>query len=1052
MDHLPPASEVHATNTAAHGNTTDARPHAAPAQEFNRNAFLVRRIEHTDVNNDTLHRAGEAPPRSEFAQFDERLKGDFVNFLKNYTGDLSRLANEPPPPPGTISPIGRRGYGSYTSMLDAVLDDPTHRYDKEIMKRLMEEHVDDRGVVQRRVINEAKLQHFLQEPEGWIITNQLIEDQAARAFFSMGLHAAMLPPGERNMIVQDNVVQLGIDQGVLNRLGDRMQRWLGQRALDTGGRTNAPQVVLAAANALPNWFPGRAQILNQVRNMAQTLTRGDVGVGLGAAAAGVGIGVGLAGGLELGAVAGAAALGGEALGIAWQRLMRDGVRVDLRQCGAALNSIRNNPLEVAYMKAMSGIDVEDYQANGNDIVRNPNRPASESIRDVQHDLLPEAMKLLYTRVEFYKQCGVPETQIDALPEQFIFLGNTRGEQEKTATVWQQRMAEEFNPNTTIGLPLEQRLQLFREARQRVMVHYLEEMVRHDATDHNRAETLTQSEQGLRVRALQVIGEKLTERADDGTLLTERRAPIQRNIEAINGANEHLQATQATIDTYQGAFRTLTQAREAYQRFPGATGNILADIRTREDLLNVPNGTIAAPPATPNIALRELIRDRAVDALFTASLNAFTAANPRVAPSEAQQTAWRRAAEGSQAAETRAIERERARIQGEVDTLTRMQENIRTAQEALSNTNDTVSAVSQEFQRFAQDFNMVDRVNDPAVVPPLLAPPNTLTLADLQTLSTDVILARINQAYTQGAGRTPPVAFGWPESQNARADRRQQLARMAVEARAQANPAFIRSTAEATPLTPATPGALRTAFDAVTGAGVSETQLLGFTNAEINALLGAAARTNAELNNARTAAQDRLNARMQAMRELSAENTERVTVLEEQSRNMTVTPEVQRLNLTTTVMNRQGEIFARAFDAGFFQDRFFNDTLVNAGGPRRDLTQSEQANPIPEGYVELMDTFFDYRNKPNRNALFTQITQVLPPDRLAELLDRRLTMPFNLNLGAPRNDLVAVMGEIRGRLRREGAPPPPPNSLSSFDIQQAFRDIINSVRDETLALT
>ncbi len=270
-------------------------------------------------------------------------------------------------------------------------------------------------------VDQAKLANFLKTSRGMMITTQLIEDVNAQKLFALALEGVKEPRGGRNTVSEGLSVKLGIDQGRLNKLADRIPGMkgvltnVGLLASSTGGFTS-----LSALGAIHYSYLSGEPV--SVQNAAV-----------------VGGGVGLLGGLLTG------------VGIrAAKSAMRDGVTLDLQRSVAGLEQLQRNPQEAAYIKALTGIDVHDYKVeNGTLSVKPVTERVAESQRNPD-DVREEVLVGMYARSHFLEDLGVDINKQDASPEQRFLKGrkneHPRMSSEELGVHWQRMIEDEFKPN------------------------------------------------------------------------------------------------------------------------------------------------------------------------------------------------------------------------------------------------------------------------------------------------------------------------------------------------------------------------------------------------------------------------------------------------------------------------------------------------------------------------------------------------------------------------------------------------------------------------------
>lgn len=969
---------------------------------FKRNLFLNEwGTGEQQFNRGEWPKGGEL--RSEYVRFDERLHKKFTNFLDNYAQALLRAENENP----------------------GILNNPRHRHDAELLLRLTTEQktaggelmLDTRENPIRAVLME-KVSTFLDTPEGWIIAKQLLEHQTALQLYALaGTVASMRPPAERQPMPDlRHGIPIEIDRGVLNSfLEEVVGPVVDSRITAVGGRANVN---------LPPW-------LRNLRFWQVAVPT--VGVaGVGAAAGGVAFG-------EFGALAGAAAPPAiEGL----IRLLRGGVRMDFSQVASAFRLIESDPAERAYVKTVLGVDARDFRFNAATGAVELARTTTQTldVRKIQREILDK----LYTRQQYYEALGVPQNQLDTLPEQFLYTWQTAGRKEETADVVDGKIQDEFRRGGGIrdgaGLRPEQagfnsnnldvrgNLRRFFNARRKVVSEMVKELLHKEITKTDVRNPITTLEQ------------KKRDRSEETGIVREARA--RQFTERKTLYEEYRTLTQTDkekLDTYNQALTAIANARAEAQRNFGAAdiAAIQAQIDARQN--NLTNVALAGSYARRANQLENQRR---------ATITTAEAAIPATFAGRAREDEVNRRArpinERFDRMQATLKEQVADSLTEEIKQLKALRQTIETSQAALAETQTVVTESREILNALDTDFdNVVGPVN--GIVARLTAaglvlPAGfTLTEADLRTLPIDVLIQRINQANTLGAALVPPV--GWPEIQNGRAENRRRLVHAIVEARArQLNPVI------------GAPSPDFTAFTNPVQWNISENQLRVLTTAQLNQLLTDRVAANpalapllpaatAAINAVQTEARDRLQGRFNAYEQQINDFTRLMQEQDEASRNINLDQEVDQLDLTISLLRRREKVNEEAPRIISHAPDFTNTQVVAAG--EVGYTPAEQNASFQKGYYELVDFLFDYRIRPDREEYFQKIVRLLPPQKLADVLYNALGYTFAMP-PTPHAYLDAVFNQMRIDITA--------NRITSPRARNALRAVGRRLTNEGLALS
>lgn len=1024
-----------------------------PAATFKRNIFIKKEETGRGVSRYDRRQERMTPENVEFS---EELKTQYRRFLDDYVTNLAELGNEPDPA------------NPQRTLLNAILDNPNHIYDKELLSILMDNVPDKDGRIIERKVNENKIELFLKDQRGWMITTQLLEYRTTLQLFALGLHAAMRPPGERQAMANTRIVRL-YDQGWLNQpIMNRLWPWLSE-APGIGGRRaiDLPRFL----HTLPRFVRGAiaAPILGAVSGYGVLQ-----GAWNGLIVGGLGFGEPILGALT-GAITGAVAAPAAAAAL-W-RGIRGGVQLDIRQCAAAFQTIRGSAIERAYMKATTGIDVNDYRvvpgaANQIEVV--PGR-RPETMRNVEDDLKKEVLGKLYTRMEFYTALNVPPESIDALPSQaqYWFTG---GQPEQTGARWGMRVADRFR---RLGGPTPTNLRLsiqrFTRAQREIMLEDIKDYMRVTQTLRPNKELSADAKQ-IKQEQISNLEAKRKARTEGGAVRAERTRQFTEDKSVNEGVKNTAQEERNTVNQYHDTVIALRNARGELQTMLTTITINGAPVTTFEDALLQLNRVINQPGFNANINGRDIpsVFNRIQAARTTRNNNLNNIPTTLTRGADESEEDWR----ARERAERESIEEdfkgELAGFKEDIDFINRaggegiepgiikqlqnLNARIEENQNKLLESDTNAVQTRDIFNTLTPDFDAITGIDAAltGAVPPLAAV--GLTENDLATLSIDELMRRVNNANVTGVSHTPPLMIGWLETQNGNPELRTRLIHAVMEARArQTDPAIANPNMD---------------FIVITNGpwNISQNQLLSLTADQINQLItnrlaanpavaaafGVNRPTIAEIGNSQREAQNRLTVRFNTYEQLLNVVNRRIEQLDAQISGVNFDRETGTIDMTLDLMNRQGEIFSNAWSFAYDSARLVNISVPAAGDPDFNLySPAEQAAATapapaiqpPRGYYEIMDLLFDYRNKDNRSEAFRRAMELLPPQRLAELLNASLDLgvavPVPVGPVAPIT-IGTVLGGINNGLNTT-------RRLASFNMQGAFRDIINRLYQEANAL-
>lgn len=948
----------------------------------------------------------------------KELRQQYTNFLDNYVRRLSEIQRQSP----------------------AVLQNDNHRVDREILQRL----VDERGEPDMK-----KIEKYLERPEGWMITTQMMEHQTALELYALGMKAFLHPRGERQMGLSENrQISLDWDRGVLHRfIYERLTPGLMRVSNQAGERTDV-------------WYRAARNYNMLAANILGSLTLAGAGALVN----------------PFGAAAG---LFPPAL-TAFLRATRGGVQLYAQHAAGALQTVMSDANEAAFVKTMYGIDVNDFQVNAaGQVEQAPRIGETNDEQAIQMDILEK----LYTRFQFYQELGVPRNRLDALPEQFLYdvappplpltgsLADRRQEPkpEQMRIKWQQRLQEVFDmnhggiqdgagnqrelPNPTPpppfipnpgynppanGMDVQGNIERYMKARRQVMMEMITDMTRWELEKKNAK------------RPTEEIDEKIKQRRENAEQLrNERGRQYTERRTTLEAVRAQLQTQREPLDAYQQALTTLQNVREEARRAGNATTTTLEGIdvfiQDRNDFINNP----ARPGSIQARRDALYIERRDWETIQGAALTAPVGSRLRID----QETKISEAADRRFQGRENELNKEEEKIRAQITNLENQRTAVEVQERALEQNQSVVRTVGERFIALQDNYYAITGIDTVLVgaataagIPGAAGLAVGLTENDLVTQPLDDLLARINSANAIGAAfpAGSAISIGWPAEQNNRPENRVILLQAIIEARArQIDPSI---------------AALGVELGTFLGQGITENQLRSLTSDQINEFanrefartggtLGWTPADNAalapDMETAAQEAQNRFRVRLNAFDEERRILDEQITQQTEVLTNINFDQEIRQLETTKDVVQREREIIDSMEQISVESGRFTNIAPVPnvATDPAyNNYTQAERATGAARGYYELVNLMFNYRNRADKSAYFERIQAVLSPQKLAEVLNESL----GLGLGGAM-PLTMENALARMQIRLIGG------RFSSLELYPGFRAVIDRLQNEAINL-
>jgi len=922
-------------------------------------------------------------------QVSEQLHQRYHQFLKDHLVGLQRI------------------YKTNRSLYDQMNRSQTHSYETKLLQMVCDRDeygefkVDTEGNL---LFSEERINSILANPEGWELTTMLLEQQTSYQLFALGVNAAIDPRGNRNLLLNNENIDLGIDSGVLREFYHRyLADYLEEDLPSAGGR----QPGLLNRIHTPRW---------------RALTGILIGSGLG----------GIIGGLP-----GAAVVPGLT---ALREVLKRGVGMDLHRCAEVLDSIKGNnnnrdTLETKYLRELYQIDINDFTTQ-NGAVELVNRSAQTTFNS--QEARTQILGNIYSRLLFYESIGVPAEQLDALPEQFLYR-YLEGDSEQTATHMQRDILEEFRPNQGGIQPndIAGNLKRFRKARVKVLTGRIEAIIQRETNKLNYQGSLTDLQTMINAR-------------ENSTMVTAAKKEAQRRKDELTRQKEQLPKLESH-ETYTNKRQQLDEMLESAstraeypitpnqgETFAQAITRQINQINTQLRVANFPQGQVGG------------LEDQLDNLNQTFNVNLLQQINGFMQGLQnIQLPRGTKLPEGFIDQAVQLITNQlTAANRAQVERLTQQIEHLKQQREELTQLGKQYQTAQTELQQAERSIieaapkNLVTLIGAyDMIINQLQNVPGTIDLATLQNASIDQLIIAVSSPNSPYLPLIPANILQNPS------ELRQYLLQAKTEAAAQA--------VEAYDVSPAQQLADYQAFLVANPNGqLNLDTLLTMSNAQIDQILRNPQNPYQALLGQRTArevreslqseARKRLRIRSRILIEAQVDDIDAQITVQDRIIDQNFTEQIQILSKTKKMAQRQGEIFYSVNDIFARPTEILSSTVI--GNQDQTYTVSERGANIPRGYVELINIFFGYqREVDKRDADFAEIMRILPPDRLATLLNQHC----HLNLEQNPITINNVLDSLRNRIHRVQRGQP---RLSRINLQQGFAAIINQLVAQARALS
>jgi hypothetical protein len=884
-----------------------------------------------------------------------------------------------------------------------LLDIPGHEHERQAWQLLGNADHDVRG---------AKIADFLGSTSGLKFADGLLQDLGSRKLQAAGVYATTNEPGERDDVVEPGVYRQGKDQGQ----GAANRAWHG--TIRPKLHEIGPEEHLGKFRAVVGTLAGSAMAGADIGGRTDGLRGFVIGGGVGFAA-GV---AGLVGGNETG------------------KLFRTGKTLETKRSVDALAALQANADEVAYYKIMYGIDLMGFDVNVADqtirVAANADRQNITRMRD-------EGLQALELRRDLYKDLGVPEDRLDTTPELNLFESATLGGFEQSSSRVGRDILDAYYEGGVWDPAvhtLAENQDRMTKARSQVMTKLASEYIRNEQDVKNRSKD----------RPVATMRAKLGEYGGDDPAVMARR--LKKENERKDKLTTEKTAREAELSQFKKSDedgetlqKTAEELRQPPYSLPIPANPTSVDVNTivngQLTILNDSLRNRATPPTGLRVDLQTAQRDYNAE-LAAERRRLTTDARAGMGTKDTLSEETKRNIEKEAAdhatflhgADIERLTQEIAEVEKTIVDLKKLEETYRDTSKGLAEKQrELLVNAPKELVATHRSYDTLRRTAGATI---------TDVLLESQTVDQLITMATV-----------PPYSLpnGTPAEQAA-------LRKMIIQAKSElkgrreeiVNPSPRDQKRAITEIALRT-GLPITVDDLLTKPDAELIHLLSTNAAYAGLRAGIAARGSdirSELALAKAEAAKRLRNRYRAELEEGIKDDEKqIEAIDTKAKDLTPTLNAEKVQIQTSLdmIDRQESLYIAA--EKITHDVDMRDKITNLStyktADKAILSQSEQdlvdKKRVPRGYFELMDIFFDYRTRTDRNRseYFSQISTVLPPDKLARLLNQ------SLGLGV-RNSLPAVLTAMNTRIEA--------GTLDRKHLRIGFNAITDRLQEEALALS
>ncbi|GIW62165.1 MAG: hypothetical protein KatS3mg089_1017 [Patescibacteria group bacterium] len=826
---------------------------------------------------------------------------------------------------------------------------------------------------------ERKISAFLESPEGWMLATLVMEHQSALKLYALGLYAATEAKNPEPTVPEEEKIFTG--DGKMEKV---REFWINKIR---------PQFKKA--------------------DLREMLFRG----------VGVGILTYLQSGNPIWGVGSATAIiGAEAGAKGLIDAFRRGEVIDLKRSKDALLAMKSDPNTVLYMRKMYGIDLDDFQVTqAGDIQLRAGILASTRMDELQK----EAVQGLYTRWSFYENLGIPRSKIDILPEQFIFKYAQGETPEQTDVRMQQRLREIVNPQNMNPQDVQDNLRRLNRARSQVMTEMIRDYIKRQDTPLDYAGPIT----SLRSK----------KDAYEGSTIKEQKTKAEREEIA------ELEKEREEIRSERERFTIVDQKRQELQDIERKLRDLgvssLPDNPTIDEVeqvidVEINSLEINLDPNNPSspVAQKEDVLANKMNFINTTIGQLLTqGGRPQFSRQNAILELVEERAKNLYDQQIAELTEEINKIKEKIERLKSIKEEYRQKRkELMDEERKAIVYASKELNEIYAEYAFIINTQNA-----------TITDADLAALSLDQLKAKL---------KAPPYSA---RTQNLSDEELHEIIYRAkakkkgeeLESNYPSNSQQLRAYEEITQ-----PGRPLSANDLLTK---SDTELITILN---NSYTGVFSNPSfpqgpqgPDMRQILALAKEEARRKMllwyEAKLDARIEDIDRrINVLNKTIEGVDgFEQEKAVINTALDLLDRQSVLFTAVRELGALDEKsekYFDISRIRADDPtysqaERNLKTANNQQ-IEKGYYAIMDLLFDYQQRSDREEYFKIISSVLPPDKLAQLLNE------HFHLRRSRNPtLRVILTELSARINN--------GTLDWRDLRQGVIFITDKLTHEALSL-
>ena len=489
------------------GKKAVPKPETNQNTEFDRNKFTVENGSQTE---------------SREVQFNPELQAQYSTYLHNHLTRLANLYNRDPNA--------------------ALFQAPEFRHQKLLLETLAKKNDGNQYEISQSDIDAA----LKEDPDLWITTTQIMEEDMAMTLAGLGLVAEIDPDNAKaksafNVTVDPQRIYFDINRGTLNKLTHNHPVLASLAVLGVGAMTTPQGIAL-----LQKGYSGAVTQLPQIAQIVQKAGAFIQNPALMAPFAAPYAGMGLS---ILAVAAGR------------RSLFKEGVGIDIKRNADLLQRLKSGryPAEVQYLQDVIGLDVHDFDVSLGRVIRNPQNLNSINIQKTEADLI----SLMWTRFKFYNEgLGIPPEQINMISENLTF-GKTKWNVRGELTVWGEEMQQvrnrkkaEFVNRTGTNPNPEEQTMIDIEARREIITRRLEKRLLKQEASQSTISMLSAQAQAVE--------------GSDGRIIKKQTEDLQNADSMITEANTTLATERDQSSAYVTALENLDKAREKVRKEYGVT--------------------------------------------------------------------------------------------------------------------------------------------------------------------------------------------------------------------------------------------------------------------------------------------------------------------------------------------------------------------------------------------------------------------------------------------------------------------------------------------------